>query len=97
VIERLKTFPYEEFAKSEGLLSPVFDRVEGYLKNGDVRGVFAKIFKDINALLYQLYSIKKAVDAGTTPDIKSTWKLNQSFSEAILFGQYFSRVLYEVK
>ena len=83
--------------KNEGLLVPKFDRVEGYLKSGNIRGVFAKILKDINVLLYQFYSIKKTVDTGITPDIKSTWKLNQTFSETILFGQYFSRVLYEVK
>lgn len=97
VIERLKTFGYDEFEKNEELLAPVFDRVEEYLKNGDVRGVFSKILKDIDSLLYQLYPIKKTVDTGTLPDIKSTWKLNQSFMEVLLFGQYFSRVIYEVK
>ena len=97
MIERLKSFDYAEFEKNEGLLAPVFDQVEGFLKNGNVRGVFAKVLKDIDVLLYQLYSIKKAVDADITPDIKSSWKLNQTFSETILFGQYFSRVLYEVK
>ena len=97
VIERLKSFNYDDLEKDEGLLAPVFDRVESYLKNGNVRGVFSKIVKDINVLLYQLYFIKKTIDTDTLPDIKSAWKLNQTFMETLLFGQYFSRVIYEVK
>jgi hypothetical protein len=97
VIERLAAFDYDGFEKSEGLFGTVFDRVERFLKCGDIRGVFAKILKDIDSLLRQSYALRKSVDAGTLPDIKSLWKLNQSFTNTILFGQYFSQVLYEVK
>ena len=97
VIERLVAFDYDGFEKSEGLSSPVFDRVESFLKCGNIRGVFAKILRDIDSLLYQSYTLKKAIDTDTLPEIKSLWKLNQSFTNIILFGQYFSQVLYEVK
>jgi hypothetical protein len=97
VIERLVAFDYDGFEKSEGLSGPVFDRVESFLKYGNIRGVFAKILRDIDSLLYQSYTLKKAVDTDTLPEIKSLWKLNQSFTNIILFGQYFSQVLYEVK
>jgi hypothetical protein len=97
VIERLVAFDYDGFEKSEGLSGPVFDRVERFLKCGNIRGVFAKILRDIDSLLYQSYILKKIIDSNTLPDVKSLWKLNQSFTDTILFGQYFSQVLYEVK
>jgi hypothetical protein len=85
------------FCKKNGLYAPVFDRGKGFLSRGDVRGVFVAILKDIDRLLDRLNALKKSADAAKFPSVRDIWQLNQSFSEYLFFGQYFSQVLYEVK
>lgn len=97
VIERLKTFDYDGFRERNGLYSVVFERVKGFLVLGDVRGVFAGVLTDIDGLLDRLYALKESTDAAKFPVVQGIWQLNQSFSENLFFGQYFSQVLYEVK
>lgn len=97
VIDRLKTFDYDGFRERNKLYPEVFERVKGFLVQGDVRGVFAEVLTDIDGLLNRLYALKESTDAAKSPIVQDIWQLNQSFSEHLFFGQYFSRVLYEVK
>ncbi len=97
VIERLKAFPYNDFQKRSGLYPKVFRRVKRYLKRGKVRRVFSVISKDLDLLLGQLTELKSSIDAGRLPEVQQVWRLNQSFSDNIFFGQYFAMVMYETK
>jgi hypothetical protein len=97
MIDRLKTFDYEAFREKNNPYPGVFDRLKGFLVIGDVRGVFAEVSKNIDTLLYQVYALKESTDGAKLPVVRSVWQLNQSFSENLFFGQYFSQILYEVK
>jgi hypothetical protein len=74
----------------------VFNPLREYLARGDVRGVFSKVLKDTEAILDQLYSIKEILEADKVPEIETTWKLNQTFSDYLLFGQYAAMVFKEM-
>lgn len=97
VIERLKTFDYDDFQKRWGLYPTVFDRVKGFLAVGDVRGVFSEISTDIGLLLERLYTLKAVLNADQFPSVQSVWQFNQAFSENIFFGQYMAMVMTEAK
>lgn len=97
VIDRLKTFDYDAFRERNRLYPVVFDRLKGFLSNGDVRGVFAEVLKDIDGLLNRVYALKDTTDTAKLPGVQDIWGINQAFSESLFFGQYFSQVLYEVK
>ena len=96
-IEKLQAFDYEAFCEKEGLNPYIFDRVKEYLCKGDVRGVFARVLKDAEVILDQLYYLKEILEVDKSPGIKTAWKLNQSFTDFIIFGQYAAQVFYETR
>ncbi len=96
VIDGLKIFDYDGLREKAGLMPVVFDHVKGYLERGDVRGVFTAIHKNTGVILDQLYILKETLEADKLPAITSAWKLNQTFTESVLFGQYFSQVMYQI-
>lgn len=96
VIERLKAFDYDGFRETSGLSPIVFGRVKNFLERGDTRGIFTSIYKDTGILLEQLYAMKETFEVDKLPHITQVWKLNQTFTETVLFGQYFSQVMYQI-
>ncbi len=92
MIYELWFFDYQSLQAKNTLNSVIFLEVQNYLRKGDVRGVYAKMRLNTIGLLNLLNKIKNDVDAGKLPALSYIWKLNQSYSEAMLFGQYVAEV-----
>ncbi len=97
VINRLLEFDYEGFMKKNALIPVLFDKVQGYLAAGDVRGVYNEFYLDSVMLLKLMYELKSKVDRNIFPNRNNLWVLNQKFMESRLFGQYVAQVFYNVK
>ncbi len=97
VINKLTSFNYPSFRNQKGLIKDVFDQVEGYLKDGDVRGAYKKIQFDINNLLDRLYNIRWLIYWGYLPTSQKIMDLNQDYMNCHLFGQYMARVFEAIK
>lgn len=97
VIHQLEVFDYSRFMEQNGLDPFVFKKVETYLSEGDVRGVYHYIYENLEEILEVLYRIRSAVNAETFPHIPDLWALNQICSETLLFGQYVANVFHEIK
>ncbi len=95
--ERLIAFDYEGFRETKGLVGTIFTDVVFYLGTGDVRGVFARLLSDTEAILAFLYTAKATVEGGQLPLTSLLWQVNQAFSRTMLFGQYAAEVFYAVK
>ncbi|HLP45970.1 MAG TPA: hypothetical protein VK469_08490 [Candidatus Kapabacteria bacterium] len=95
-IERLNVFDYAGYQKQYGLNGIIFQEVALYLKNGDVTSIFTRILGRTGAILNSLYAVKKEIDANTFPGISNLWRLNQYYSETILFGQYSAEVFAKI-
>lgn len=95
-INSLKNFDYKEFAKYHHLNEAVFKRVEGFLKNGNIRGTHVYIYKKMDRIIVILETIKRNLEESKIPDNSLMWELQQEVSETMLFGQYLSRVIYSV-
>jgi hypothetical protein len=92
MIDKLLEFNYEGFKESNGLIPFIFERVKNYLSKGDVRGIYAEFVSNTEKILEKLYEIKISVDSDQFPDISNLWRINQVYSEYLLYGQYTSEV-----
>ncbi len=97
VIDLLVAFDYRQFRKDYGLNKQIMNDVAEYLSCGDVRSCFTRLKNDAGSLINTLNTVKGSLEAGASPTIKSMWDLNQQVSNLNLFGQYLSRVFYEIK
>lgn len=96
VIDRLLTFDYYSFQKEMGLNAVIFSGVRYYLGKGDIRGIYNAALNKATAILDSLYKLKILIDADTLPGIQDLWRINQTYVEFGLFGQYVSQVFYAI-
>ncbi len=92
VIQNLLAFNYDEFQAVNGLTASVFENVKNYLSKGDVRGIYGNMLSGTEEILSKLYEVKQMVDSDQFPEITMLWRINQLFSETLLFGQFTSAV-----
>jgi len=92
VIEALKNFDYDRHCEINGLNKEIFTGVKSYLIDGRVTGIYGKLLADMDAMLYLLKLIKQNTDNNLFPPVKVVRKLNQTYSTALLFGQYVAGV-----
>jgi hypothetical protein len=96
LLEQLQQFDYHKFEKNTGLNSVIFRSIAGFLKKGDIRGAYKHNYNSITTLLEKIGSIKSTIDSGLTPKLSDLWRINQSYSEIILFGQYATEVVFNI-
>lgn len=94
MIERLRSFDYNDFRESKGLNTAVFFQVSTYLRKGDVRGAFGKLLSGSETVLKMLKDIQAEIDGGQFPDIEKLWRINDAFSDTMRFGQYSAEVFF---
>ncbi|MGD2090032.1 MAG: hypothetical protein PVH61_27900 [Candidatus Aminicenantes bacterium] len=97
VINKLMDFDYDSLQEQQSLLQDVFSEVKGYLKNGDVRGVYSRTSAYFDTLKNTLEAIKGELYAGKVPANAHMWNLNQVCAKAHMFGQYVARVFEDIK
>jgi hypothetical protein len=96
VIHLLVTFDYKNFQKEKGLNPYIFNQVETFLSKGDIRGVYDKLYEDIDTILGKLYNVKYSLDKNEFPVLEELWRINQVYSESISFGQDVAEVFYGI-
>ena len=96
-IDKLIIFDYPRFESAYHLNDIVFDKVEDYLKNGDITGAFKTCRSNTQGIIAMLEEIKGYTANNRMPDLPLVWALNELCSESLLFGQYAARVFAEVK
>lgn len=94
---KLKTFNYLEFQVQGHFNQEIFKYVEGYLKAGDVTGAYIRFKSGIELILEILYRINQKIEENVLPDTVDIWKVNQAYSEGLLFGQYVAQVFSKIK
>lgn len=91
VIKKLKKFDYERFERQAGLTPLIFDRVEAFLKAGNIRGSFMAMYEDTKNILDKLNGLRETTDPNTL--VPQLWSLNQMYANTALFGQYIAQVI----
>jgi hypothetical protein len=96
VISKLKSFDYDSYLNEHALNSLIFKDVEDYLKNGDIRGVHKRIYYDVIEIENLLISIKDEISLNKMPELSNLWKLNEKFSDTLIYGGYVARVFFNL-
>jgi hypothetical protein len=92
----LMGFAYTSFQETKGLNGVIFNEVKAYLIGGDIRGLYHRLLANTQPILDQLTVIKSVVDAQVIPENSNLWRVNQAYSEMLLFGQYAAEIFYDV-
>ena len=96
VLLELKNFNYSQFRVDNGLKIEIFQETEAYLQPGNITGVFKRIRANFQDIISRLETIRGEVYQGKMPALASLWDLNELCSSTLLFGQYVSRVFYNI-
>jgi hypothetical protein len=97
VIQKLKDFDYDSFHDENLLIGTVFEKIRGYLSNGDITGSFKHMRSYIAFMEYLLVYMKYDLYFNCQPKLPVLWRLNETCSEACLFGSYAARIFYKLK
>lgn len=97
VIYRLFIFDYAAYEKANALNRSIFKDVASFLKKGDVKGIYHKLLADVEGILNILAIIKEEIDVNRFPGISDLHRVNQYYSQSLLFGQYVAEVFIEIK
>jgi hypothetical protein len=74
----------------------IFKEVEGFLKSGDIRGVYEKLHSDSEDILQDLSLLSLSISVRRLPKMSEVWPTAQAYSETLLFGMYIAQVFSEI-
>jgi hypothetical protein len=92
VLCKLRYFNYFGYMWEHGLNWIVFNRVELYLGNGNITGVFKYSRSRFLEARQLLNTVKEELSLNKLPATPVFWQLNETFDEISLFGSYVARV-----
>ncbi len=96
VINQLSQFDYTDFRLKYGLSPDTFGKVEVYLRDGNITGIFKEIYENCLQIQKMLMAIKSDIEQNRMPELSVCWQLNEKFAESSLFGSYAARVFYAI-
>lgn len=96
-MQALKAFDYQGLAAARHLHPIVMDRVAGFLKSGDVIGLYQQFMDDLKTMSTSLLNIDKDAKKGIVPGMETLRTLYQDYSDFMLFGYYTSLVFSEIE
>ncbi|MCP5051245.1 MAG: hypothetical protein GY940_29035, partial [bacterium] len=86
VISTLNGFDFNGFMMANNLNGVVLGKVEDYLKNGDITGVFERKIPIFTGMVSSLNAMRAGLDNDIIPGVSGLWELNETFSGMSLFG-----------
>jgi hypothetical protein len=96
IIEKLIAFDYDGFQSKYQLNPSIFEKAAAFCQGGDVIGIYNHTLATINAILENLSHIKAILEKESLPELYIIWETGQLYSESEMFGQYVSRIFYEI-
>jgi hypothetical protein len=97
ILEKLNKFDYNGLQSRYDLNPQVFKKAETFCQGGDVIGIYNHICENIARILENLNNIKTKLEKESLPELNLIWETGQLYCESELFGQYLSRIFYEIK
>jgi len=96
ILYALSTFDYDALAMEKKVNREIFQQVQSFLKNGDVKGLYHQLKANASQLLQDLQRLRGAIDPGLFPNIGDLWAIGQTYSETLLFGNYTAAIFYRI-
>ena len=96
ILEKLITFDYYGLLFKYNLNRSIFKKTAVFCKRGDIIGIYTHTLDTINAILKNLNHIKATLVEESLPELYIIWETGQLYCESEMFGQYVSRIFYEI-
>lgn len=96
ILERLNQFDYDGFQSKYNLNPSIFTKAAVFCKSGDIKGIYNHTFQTLETILENLNRIKAKLEKEKMPELYLIWATGQLYCEDELFGQYVSRIFYEI-
>ena len=96
ILEKLIEFDYDGLQSKYHLNPSIFEKAAAFCQAGDVKGIYNHTLDTINAILENLYRIKATLEQESLPELYIIWETGQLYCESEMFGQYVSRIFYEI-
>jgi hypothetical protein len=96
ILEMLSKFDYESLQSKYHLNPSIFEKAAAFCKAGDVIGIYNHTFDTIVSILENLNRIKATLEKMSLPELYIIWETGQLYFESEIFGQYVSRIFYEM-
>jgi hypothetical protein len=97
ILEKLNEFDYDGLQSKYHLNSTIFEKTKAFCQEGDVIGIYSHTVDTINTILENLNIIKAKLEQDSLPELYIIWETGQLYCESEMFGQYVSRIFYEIK
>ena len=97
ILEKLNEFDYDGLQSQYHLNPSIFEKAATFCQAGDVIGIFTHTVETIDIILENLNRIKAKLEQNLLPELYIIWDTGQLYFESELFGQYVSRIFYEIK
>jgi hypothetical protein len=96
ILEKLNQFDYDGLQSGYNLNPTIFEIAAAFCKAGDVIGIYNHTLDNIETILENLYRIKVILEKESLPELYIIWETGQLYCESEMFGQYVSRIFYEI-
>jgi len=96
-LDKLNKFDYVDLQSKYHLNPSIFEKAAAFCQGGDVIGIYNHTFETISAILENLNRIKAKIEKESLPELYIIWETGQLYCESEMFGQYVSRIFYEIK
>jgi hypothetical protein len=97
VVMILEKFNYKRFELENRLNPTIFKKTKFYLSSADVRGIYCHLYSETFNILQQLHILNDQLESKNIPDVAYLWRINQTYAEVELFGQYVAEIFYKIK
>jgi hypothetical protein len=96
ILDKLNQFDYVGLQSKYHLNPSIFEKAAAFCQAGDIIGIYNHTFDTISAILENLKQIKAKIEKESLPELYIIWETGQLYCENEMFGQYVSRIFYEI-
>jgi hypothetical protein len=96
ILIKLLLFDYNGLKYRYNFNPSIFEKAAAFCKAGYVKGIYTHTFDTIFAILENLKGIKSKIEIESLPELFLIGETVQLFFETEIFGQYISRIFYEI-
>jgi hypothetical protein len=96
ILEMLIQFDYDGLQSKYNLNPSIFEKAAAFCQGGEIIGIYTHTFDAIDNILENLNRIKAKLEQESLPELYIIWETGQLYFESEMFGQYVSRIFYEI-
>ena len=96
ILEKLNQYDYNGLQSKYNLNPSIFEKAAAFCQAGDIIGIYNHTFNTIDTIIKNLNRIKAKLEQESLPELYIIWETGQLNIDSEMFGQYVSRIFYEI-